>query len=254
MGYFRLLYRIPWLLIHVLVGTPITVLFHHWLCRNIPVRGRPLVEWNAKWWSRNVCRIFGIRVELQGEVQPGPQLFVANHISWIDITVMHSVATMGFVSKAEIEKWPAIGFLARMGGTVFHNRGCHDSASGVASLMAARLEEGGNVAIFPEGGILPGDGVKRFHGRMFAAAINTASPVQPVMIRYMRNGRHVHDMTFLNGEHFVANLFRLLRQAPCTAEVVYLERLESEGKQRRPLAAEAEALVRAAFDAGRGDA
>ena len=254
MGYLRLFYRIPWLLFLVLVGTPVTVLAHHRPFRDIRVGKKTMVEVISQWWSRSVCGIFGLRLQVLGTPQPGPQLFAANHISWIDIPVMHSYVSMGFVSKAEIEKWPAVGYLARIGGTVFHHRGSHDSASGAATLMSERLREGGNVAIFPEGGILPGDGVKRFHGRMFAAAIETGAPVQPVMLRYLRDGKHEHDMSFRPGEHFLANFFRLLRQQPCVAEVVLLPRLESAGKQRRPLAAEAEALVRAAFDDGLGDA
>lgn len=229
------------------------------LCHYRPLKavrfgGKPLIEISEALWSRAVCRVFGLRLQVRGEVEPGPHLVVANHISWIDITVMRSVARMGFVSKAEINDWPVIGYLARIGGTVFHQRGSHDSASGVAGVMGERLREGGNVAIFPEGGILPGPGVKRFHGRMFAAAIDTASPVQPVMLRYMRDGRHVHDVTFIRGEHFVGNLFRLLRQKCCLADVAVLPPIDSTGKQRRPLAAEAEQAVRTAFDAAPTDA
>ncbi|MBT8039712.1 MAG: 1-acyl-sn-glycerol-3-phosphate acyltransferase [Xanthomonadales bacterium] len=249
MEYLRLLYRFPWLLLHLLLGTPVTVLCHYRPFRNITLGSKTLMERTAAWWSRNLCRIFGLRLHVRGEVEPGPQLFVANHISWIDIPLMGSVALLGFVSKAEIEKWPVIGYLARVGGTVFHLRGSHDSASGVASQMVGRLRAGGNVAIFPEGGILPGHDVKRFHGRLFAAAIETACPVQPVMLRYLRGGQHDPGMSFLPGEHFVANFFRLLRQAPCRAEVHLLPRLESEGRQRRPLAADAERAVREAFDA-----
>ena len=159
MGYLRLLYRIPWLLLHILVGTPVVVLCHYRPLKDIRVGGRSLQDVVAIGWSRSVCRIFGLRLDAVGNVPPGPQLIVANHISWIDITVMHSVASMGFVSKAEIRKWPVIGFIASVGGTVFHQRGCRDSASGVAHQMGERLREGGNVAIFPEGGILPGDGI-----------------------------------------------------------------------------------------------
>ena len=254
MEYLRLLYRFPWLLLHLLAGTPVTVLCHYRPFRNVRLGGRTLMERTAAWWSRNLCRIFGLRIAVRGEVRPGPQLFVANHISWIDIPLMSSVALLGFVSKAEIEKWPVIGYLARVGGTVFHRRDSHDSASGVASQMIGRLESGGNVAIFPEGGILPGHGVKRFHGRLFAAAIEMAAPVQPVMLRFVRRGEHDPDMSFRSGEHFVANFFRLLRQAPCQAEVVLLPRLDSAGRQRRALAAEAELAVRQAFDSEPGDA
>lgn len=249
MGYLRLLYRVPLLLLFVLVGTPVMVVCHYRPLRDARIGGRSLVEWSEIVWSRAVCRLFGLRLKAHGSFLQGPQLIVANHVSWIDIPVLHSIARMGFVSKAEIKNWPVIGFLARLGGTVFHQRGSHDSASGVAAVMAERLREGGSVAIFPEGGILPGPGIKRFHGRMFASAIDTEAPVQPVMLRYMRDGRHEYSISFLKGESFVGNFFRLLRQESCVAELVVLPRIDSAGKQRRPLAAEAEDAVRTAFDA-----
>ncbi len=89
---------------------------------------------------------------------------------------------------------------------------------------------------------------------MFAAAIETGIPVQPLMLRYVRDGRHDPDMTFLPGEHFVGNFFRLLRQAPCDAEVEVLDRIDPRGKQRRLLATEAEEAVRGAFDRALRDA
>jgi 1-acyl-sn-glycerol-3-phosphate acyltransferase len=248
MGYLRLLYRLPLLLLHIFVGTPLTVLCHYRPLSDFRFGGRRLEERTAKWWGRNLCRIFGLRLEVSGAVPPGPQLVVANHISWIDIPLLFSVAPLSFVSKAEIEQWPVIGFVAKAGNTVFHRRGSHDSAHGVAAVMKERLEEGGNVAIFPEGGILAGPGVKRFHGRLFAAAIETGVPVQPLMLRYVRNGQHEHDMTFLPGEHFVGNFFRLLRQPACKAQVAVLDRIDPRGKQRRLLANEAGNAVREAFD------
>ena len=176
------------------------------------------------------------------------QLVVANHISWLDIQLLHSISPMSFVAKAEIKKWPIAGLMASVGESVFHHRGSHDSASGVSTVMAERLRQGAKVAIFPEGGILPGAGVKRFHARLFAAAIETGVPVQPVMIRYLRDGHHYDGMTFLAGEHFVANFFRLLGQKRCVAEMCVLPLIDSAGQQRRDLAQASELAVRAAYD------
>lgn len=252
MRFLRLTYRFPLFLLHLLLGTPATVLCQHRPLRNVKAGRQTLGEIMSTWWSRTICRLFGLKIETAGTFQPGPQLVVANHISWIDIPLLHSESVLGFVSKAEIADWPVIGYLARVGNVMFHRRGSHDSASGVASVMKERLEQGGKVAVFPEGGILRGDGVKRFHGRLFAAAIETGCAVQPVMIRYMRGGQHDHDMTFLPGEHFVGNFFRLMSQPGCVAEIRVLPILDSEGKQRRQLAAEAERLVRDAFEDGAG--
>ena len=254
MGTLRLLYRMPWLLVHVLIGLPLTLLSIATPARAIRFGERSLDDIMLNWWSGMTCRIFGLKRSIQGRFQPGAQLVVANHISWLDIQLLHSVSPMGFVAKAEIQNWQLAGRVASIGGTVFHRRGSHDSSSGVLTLMVQRLVQGRKVAIFPEGGILPGDGVKRFHARLFAAAIATNLPVQPVMIRYLRDGRHYPDMTFLRGERFMANLFRLLRQRRCIAEVSILPAIDPAGMRRRELAMESEAAVRAAFETENGSA
>ena len=247
-GILRLIYRLPFLLLHLIISTPVTVLCQSSAGRSIHLAGRPLSEITACWWSRVNCRIFGIKRDISGEFQPGAQLVAANHISWLDIAVLHGFTAMGFVAKAEINSWPLLGILARAGGSVFHQRGSHDSASGVKTAMIERLNENRRVAIFPEGGILPGEGVKRFHARLFAAAIEALVPVQPVMLRYLRDGRRYHNITFLPGEHFVANFFRLLMQKSCVAHVEVLPLIDPAGKQRRQLAGEAEDAVRTAFE------
>lgn len=245
----RFIIRLPLLLLHILLGTPPTVLSHYRPLRDLKASGVPLSTVMLRWWARTMCRIFGVRVRALGSFPVGAQLVVANHISWLDIQALHSLTAMGFVAKSEIEGWPLAGFLARVGGTVFHRRGSHDSASDVAAAMAERLSMGGKVAIFPEGGILPGVGVKRFHARLFAAAIDTGTPVQPVAIRYVLDDKRFDDMGFREGESFVVNILRLLSQAGRVAEVRVLEPLPSLGVARRQLAQQSEDAVRSVFDA-----
>jgi len=248
MGSWRLFYRFPIMLAHLLVGLPPTLISFLPAISRVTIRGRSASEVMHCWWAATTCRIFGLRPKVRGSFLPGALLIAANHISWIDILLLHGISPMGFVAKSEIEAWPVAGWLARMGDTVFHRRGSHDSASSVAEVMTRRLEEGRKVAIFAEGGILPGNGVKRFHARLFAAAINSGKPVQPVMLRYFIDGRPYHDITFRRNESFPANFFRLLRQPACTAEVQILSPIVPHSKQRRELASEAQAAVETAFD------
>jgi 1-acyl-sn-glycerol-3-phosphate acyltransferase len=246
-GYLRLVYRVPLLLLHIIIGTPATVLCQTAPGRSIRLGGKPLSDIMICWWGGTICRIFGLERRVHGAFGSGAQLVAANHISWLDIHLLLGVSAMGFVAKAEISRWPLVGWLAKAGGTVFHQRGSHDSASGVTAAMARRLREGRKVAIFPEGGILEGSGVKYFHARMFASAIESRVPVQPVMLRYQHGGARYDDITFLPGEHFLANVFRLLMQERCTAEVRVLASIDPAGKQRRQVASEAETAVREAF-------
>jgi 1-acyl-sn-glycerol-3-phosphate acyltransferase len=246
-GVWRLTYRLPLLLLHTFLGIPFAALFQFAPGRAFTIAGRPFSEVTLAWWSATACRIFGIERRVEGELVAGPVLVTANHIAWVDIQLLHSVGTMGFVAKAEIGRWPVIGWMAKVGQTVFHERGSHDSSSGVQAAMSERLAAGGRIAIFPEGGILPGPGVKRFHARLFGPAIDASAPVQPVMLRYSRRGIRLDDITFLEGEHFLSNFFRLLVQAPYTAEIRILPPLVSSRRPRRALAQEAEIAVRDAF-------
>ena len=246
-GSWRLLYRLPALLLHLAISLPVTLLCFTPPGRAIRVGHNGLHEVMQRWWSGSLCRIFGVKRTVEGSFSPGPCLIAANHISWLDIQVLHSISPMGFVAKAEIERWPLAGWVARFGDTVYHRRGSHDSSSNVLEAMRERLDEGKKIAIFAEGGILPGAGVKRFHARLFGAAIDSGAPVQPVMLRYRSQGRPYPEITFLEKEHFMANFFRLLRQPPCTAEVAVLPLIRSGGKQRRVLAQEAQTSVEGAF-------
>jgi hypothetical protein len=68
-------------------------------------------------------RVFGFRLRRRGTPLPGATLFVANHVSWIDIVALHSQRMMGFVAKREISRWPLVGWLATRGETIYHERG-----------------------------------------------------------------------------------------------------------------------------------
>ena len=199
--------------------------------------------------ARNLAWLFGIAVKVEGAPVEGPVLFTANHISWLDIPVLHSACAMGFVGKAEIEQWPIFSFIARAGGTIFHQRGNHDSAAGVTLSMEQRLREGRAVTIFPEGGIKPGEReVRVFHARLYRPAVEAGCPVQPVMVRYMQSGQKDHDFSFRIGESMPKNLLRVLARRGVTAEVHFLRPMEASGKPRRELAEACRAAVVASYE------
>ncbi len=74
-------------------------------------------------YHKLVCRIFGIRVHIKGQVVTDkPVLFVSNHISWLDIPALSAVAPLCFVAKAEVGTWPFVSLLAKLQRTVFVDR------------------------------------------------------------------------------------------------------------------------------------
>ena len=199
--------------------------------------------------SNRLVGLFGIKVNVTGKPVEGAVLIAANHISWLDIPVLHSGCAMGFVAKAEIESWPVFNFIASTGGTIFHQRGNHDSAADVSSLMSRRLDQGRAVTIFPEGGIKPGSSIRVFHARMFRAAVDAGCPVQPLMVRYMRDGQIDNDVSFRVNESMLWNFCRMLAKPAAIAEVHFLSAIDATGKPRRVLADSARAAVVSSYQA-----
>ncbi len=245
----RWLFRGSLFLLHATLGVIPAVLAQGRIGQAVRIGDRSLALRMLNWWSGWTCRLFGLKPSVSGSVADGPVLIVANHISWADIQAMHSVAAMSFVAKAEISRWPVFRTLANAGGTIYHQRGSHDSSHGAMAQVMDKLAAGGRVAIFPEGGILRGEDVKRFHARMFKVAQEAQCPIQPVMIRYVRDGRRDPDVTFLPNENFLQNLVRLMGRPASDAQIAFLDPFEPGDLPRKALAQRAETAVRAAYDA-----
>jgi 1-acyl-sn-glycerol-3-phosphate acyltransferase len=109
--------------------------------------------------------------------------------------------------------------------------------------MEQRLRQGRAVTIFPEGGILPGSPIRVFHARMFRAAVDVGCPVQPAMVRYMRNGRIDEEISFRVDESMLVNLCRQLARPKTVAQVRFLPVIPAIDQPRRALADGARAAV-----------
>ena len=231
----RYLIRVPFLLWHVLIDLPIILLLGSPLTGGILVGGERLEHRVIRAWSAGLLRLFGLRLRRYGEPLPGATLFVANHVSWIDIETLHSQRMMGFVAKREIASWPVVGWLASRGETIFHARGSTESLGGVLHEMLARLRAGRSVGVFPEGGTRGGRDIGPFHARIFLAAVEAGVPVQPVALRYGAGGNAQHIVAFQPRENFAANFMRLLGEPPRDAEIHFLEPIapgEADGRRR----------------------
>jgi len=232
----RYFWRTPLLLLHALIAVPLALAVFNPLARRMRVGGERLDHRMTRWWSGRIVRIFGFRVRRIGEPLPGAVLFVANHVSWLDIELMHSERMMCFVAKAEIARWPLIGWLATRAGTIYHQRGSAHSLGAVMERVVARLGEGMAVGIFPEGGTGPGDRVRTFHARIFQVATDAAVRIQPVALCYGDGGRMNLSVPFGAKENFLQNFLRLLGGPSMEASVHFLAPVEASDDGRRQTA------------------
>ena len=234
--WWRYTYRVPMLIWHISVHLPITLIMINPLTARIYLGGERLDYHAVRLWQGNLMRIFGFRLVKFGQAHAGACLSVANHVSWLDITLIHSQRVVHFVAKSEISRWPLIGWMARRAGTIYHRRGNTDSLSAVAQLMVERMRSGESVGVFPEGGSSTSFTVRTFHARIFQPPVEAQVPVQPIALRYSRDGALAHSVPFRKGEGFLANFLRLLGESGGDAEVHFLAVVPVAANARRALA------------------
>jgi 1-acyl-sn-glycerol-3-phosphate acyltransferase len=182
---------------------------------------------------------FGIRLVRHGApAWPGPTLFVANHVSWIDIAALARLTDAGFVAKAEIGRWPVIGALARRLGCVFVTRGVRSGAREQARLLTERLRERAGMIVFPEGTTGDGKALQPFASSLFAAAGEAGwASVQPVAIRFFaRDGTALDDagrraVAWLGDDALLPHAFALAARGGVIADVSFLDPVARGGRK-----------------------
>ncbi len=196
-------------------------------------------------WSRKLLRILHVRYTVRGHVPVSrPTLIVSNHVSWLDIWLINAVVAVRFVAKADIRRWPVIGFLVKGAGTIFLEREKrHDTARTNRAIVHA-LTRGEYVAVFPEGICTDGTELKPYHASLFQPAVGAGANVAVVALRYVRHNGELNDDATYAGERSLLESTRLiLRQHSMHAEMIFAGEVEVSGKTRREIAMEAERVT-----------
>jgi 1-acyl-sn-glycerol-3-phosphate acyltransferase len=151
--------------------------------------GSRMAERFPVFYHKLCCRLMGIDIETVGAMsRHRPTLFVSNHTSYIDITVLGALIPGSFVAKTEVAKWPLYGWLAKLQRTVFVDRRRNTSHL-QRDQLHQRLAAGDNLILFPEGTSNDGNRVLPFRSALLsvAEASSTDAPlvIQPVSVAYV---------------------------------------------------------------------
>ncbi len=187
-------------------------------------------------WAAGLLRLVGITLEVRGApVDGGPVLMVSNHLSWLDILVLHAGRHCRFVAKAEVHHWPIVGRLASGAGTLFIERESRRDALRVVHHMAEALRAGDVLAVFPEGTTSDGQGVLPFHANLLQAAIAADAPVQPVALDYLEAATRqaARGPLYIGDDTLVGSIWRTLTGPPVVAVVRYGTLQRAGGRGRR---------------------
>ncbi len=191
-------------------------------------------------------RLLGLRVTAMGEALDAPVLLVANHITWLDILAIGGTVEVGFIAKSEIAGWPLLGWLARIGGSIFVTREWRSSTRDQADAVVEALRRGHRVMLFAEGGTGDGIDVLPFRAPLFVSAIEAGLPVQPVAVDY---GRGRARYAWPNGVSFGRVAMILLRQpGPILVTLKFLAPFDARLLDRKELALETRKRIIEALD------
>ncbi|TSA22962.1 MAG: 1-acyl-sn-glycerol-3-phosphate acyltransferase [Betaproteobacteria bacterium] len=204
-------------------------------------------------WSTQMLRLMGVKLIVKGRaphVRGQGALIVANHISWLDIHLLHGVLPCRFVSKAEVAHWPLIGWLARQTGTLFLVRERRSAVREMNAQMATLLAQGECLTVFPEGTTTAGGQVLPFRAALFEPVVTAEAGMWPVSIRYWDGHGQRSEVAAYYGEmSLAASLWRIAKATQLTAEVHFLPPVTTPkgavSKDRRALAGVAEQAIRA---------
>lgn len=211
----RATWRLSRVAFHLLAG-----LWLVWF--TFPRLGSQMQHVRIQVWALKMLRVLGLELQVKGQAPEfGPMLLVANHISWVDIVVMHAVRHCRFVSKDNVAKWPLIATLANAGGTLYITRESRRDALRVMHAMVDCLRQGDVLAIFPEGTTGDGRALLPFHANLLQAAITANAPAQAVALSFVDGETGVRSLApcYLGNDTLLQSLWRTVRARKLVAVV-----------------------------------
>ncbi|MCB9946904.1 MAG: 1-acyl-sn-glycerol-3-phosphate acyltransferase [Rhodospirillaceae bacterium] len=135
-----------------------------------------------RFYHRTCARICGMRLDIRGTVaRRGPTLFVCNHSSYLDITVLGGIIEGTFIAKQDVATWPFFGLLAKLQRSIFVDRRASQVLRDRQELVR-RLEEGSDLILFPEGTSTDGNRTLPFKSALFAVA-ETEVAGKPILVQ-----------------------------------------------------------------------
>lgn len=209
------------------------------ILRRTTARDRAL--WVHRWMKR-FTKYMHVEAHYHG-TPPIKGVLCCNHVSYLDIFILSANQPMTFVAKKEVSSWPLIGFLSRMGGTLFIDRKRKSEVFALAPQFNPIVDQEVVLVIFPEGTSTGGDRVMPFMSSLLEPAVQNKWPITSAWIGYtLTEGDPANDVCYWRDMTFFPHLLNLLSLKSIRVDVVYNAPLPP-GLDRKQLAVEMHAQV-----------
>jgi len=159
----------------------------HLFFKKNPTIRLKVITWALCLFNKITRLLLGIKVKITGKrsvLRKRGFFFVCNHLSYLDGIVTSSLSPLVFIGKSELKRWPILGMMVSLSGTIFVNRINPVNIHRELRKITRILNSGVNVILFPEGTSGSGRALLPFKSSFFAAPIETGCYVVPLAIRY----------------------------------------------------------------------
>ena len=184
------------------------------------IKGGNFIYWLCQCWSDFVIFMLGIfhrNIFETPHDRNRQYVFVFNHSSFLDIPILFkTIRRQHFrvLGKAEMAKIPLFGFIYKNAVVMVERDNPENRAKSVKQLISV-LKKGISVVISPEGTFnMSREPLKEFYDGAFRIAIETQTPIKPILILDAYDRMHHSSIFSLN---------------PGRSRAVYLEEISVEG-------------------------
>lgn len=231
-SYLVRVFRLMRLIVHVLKGVLIATFI---MPSASPLRRDRIIQA----WCQHVLNLLNVEQRILGNPpnwETKRVMFVANHISWMDIHAMNCVRTIRFIGKSEIRSWPVFGWFAEKANTLFIERERKQGVGMVVNTALLSLKAGDCMCFFPEGTTTDGTKIMPFKGSLMQSAIDANAEVWPVAISYPKlDGKPNIQMAFADDTTLIGSIWAIMSLQKPTVQLHYLPKIKSGGYDRRTL-------------------
>lgn len=190
-------------------------------------------------WCQQVLDLLNVERHVFGQPpnwQTKGTMFIANHVSWMDIHALNCVRTIRFIGKSDIKSWPVFGWFAIKANTLFIEREKKQGVGLVVNTALASLKAGDCMCFFPEGTTTDGTKLVPFKGSLMQSAIDANADVWPVAIRYPTpDGKPNTQMAFADETTLIGSIWAIMSLKYPVVELHFLPVVNSAGYDRRSL-------------------
>ena len=222
--------RLAGLLLFILVCFFLVIIFY-------PILPKRYWIYFVKMWAYGILLFMGVKVQVEGDIMPYIEknaLVVANHISWLDIPILYTQHSVGFIGRNEMKKWPILSLLIKSGSTIFIDRTRKRDLIHINNVVSQKLAEGATIGLFPEGKTSDGKSILPFKPSLFEATIMAKSTIIPLVIQYYtKDGKPSNAMTYADKITLWESVKNSLGLNGIIAKVIPLSRINAADFKNR---------------------